>query len=227
MHLAHQHVGTESGAAKRCYGLEARFLEHGRRSVCGLISESASLPAVNWVGFDETSSFLLYGFESGFQCGTRYTASAVLFKNSKAGDAPKFLCAAFTGEPSIFATIVDPRQFLSGAVLAPSDWLSVGVDKDSVGASSLEEFSLFSAVSHASLHSRTQPLVLGQSARPVKVHAPTKVPAIVLREKSLKIRPGLPGQLFRRIGRNLKGHDSEKCPFHRSLLQPVPSGRNH
>ncbi len=188
---SHQHVGTEPRAAKWGYRVEPGLLEHPRSAVCGLIAESPSFPASNGIRLHEAPSFLSYGSQSGFQRSGRYTAFAVLLKNSKARDSPESICAAFGGKPSILATVVDPRKLFSGAVLTPSHRLSFRVDKDSMPAFPLDEFSLFPAVPHASLSPGIQPLVLGQPARPVKMHAPTKVPAILLREEPLKIRPSL------------------------------------
>lgn len=173
-------MGTEPGAAKRGYRLETRFLEHRPSPVGGLISESARLPARDGIGLHETPSLVSYGFESGFQRGTGYAASAILLENSKAGDAPEFLRAVFEDQRSVLATVVDTRKLLFRTILAPPDWLSLGIDKDSMRASPLDEFSLLSAVPQPSRRPGRQPLVLRQSARPVKVHTPTKVPAILL-----------------------------------------------
>ena len=94
---------------------------------------------------------------------------------------------------SILAAVVDARKFLLEAVLARAYRLAVGVDQDSMGASAVNEFSLFPAVAHTSLSPGRQPLVLGQFAGPMKMHALTMVPTIALREKSVKIRPSLSG----------------------------------
>ena len=187
---SHQHVGTEPRAAKRGYGLEPLLREHGCSAMFGLISESARFPASDGIGLHEAPSLVSCGFQSGFQQRARYPAFAILPVNNEASYSPKFR-ATFGSKPSILATVVDPRKLFSGAVLAPSDGLPVRVDKDSMRASPLEEFSLFAAVPDTSFSPGIQPLVLGQPVRPVKMHAPTKVPAAPLREKSLKIWPSL------------------------------------
>jgi hypothetical protein len=47
---AHQHAGTELGAAKSGYGLEPLLLEHGHGAVCGLISEGVRFAASDGIG---------------------------------------------------------------------------------------------------------------------------------------------------------------------------------
>ncbi len=186
-------MGTEPGAAKRGYGLEPLLRKHGSSAVRGLISEGVRFPSSDRLGFHEAPSFVSYGFQSGFQSSARHPALAMLLKNSKASDSPESLCGAFGNKPSILAAVVDTRKLLSGTVLAPSDWLSLRVDEYSMRASAVDEFSLSPAVPHASLRPGRQPLVLGQPPRPVKMHTPARVPPVLLREKSLKIRPGLLG----------------------------------
>jgi hypothetical protein len=73
--------------------------------VGGLISESIGFPASDRIGFNEAASLFSYGFESGFQGRACFAALAVILKNGKAGDSPKFLCA-FGDKPSIFAAVL-------------------------------------------------------------------------------------------------------------------------
>src|SRR5260370_3757467 len=75
----------------------------------------------------------------------------MLLINNKPSYSPKSLCAAFGGKPSLFATVVDTRKALLGAVLVLPYWLSFRVDKDPMRASPLDEFSLLSVVPHTSL----------------------------------------------------------------------------
>ena len=187
---AHQHVGAETRAAKGGNDLESLLLEHRCGAVRRFISEGVRFPARDGIGFDETPTLLFYGFESGFQGSAGYAACAVLLKHSEASDPPKF-CGGFRSEASIFAAVVDAGKLLPGAVLAPADRLSLRVNEDAMGKTAVDEFLLFAAVPYPSLCSGAQPLALGQAARAVKVHAPTKVPAVLLGEKPDKIRPGL------------------------------------
>jgi hypothetical protein len=58
---------------------------------------------------------------------------------------------------------------------------------------------LLASVPHASLRACAPPLALGQRAWSLKMHAPTKIPAISLGEQAYKIRPGSYRQIFSRI----------------------------
>ncbi len=205
---SHQHAGAEPSAAKRGYELESLLLEHRCGAVCGLVSEGAGFPASDWVGFDQAAALFSYGFESGFQCSARYALFAIFLENNKTSDSPKLVCAGFGGVRAILAAVVDARKLVLGPVLAPAYRFTVGIDKDSVGASAVEEFLLFPAIPNSSLGAGMQPFVLGECTRSMKMHALAGVPAVSLREEFLKVRPSLFGQLLGRVCRKLGCHDA-------------------
>jgi hypothetical protein len=184
-------VGTEPGAPKRGHDPESFLLEHRHSAVCGLISEGVRFPASDGIGLNQAATLFSDGFQSGFQRSACSTASAIFLIDNKARYSPKSLFNALGGKPSILAAVVDTRKLFGGAVLAPSYWYSFRLDEYPMRGFPLDECSLFSTVPHASLGPGVQSLVFGQGARSVKVHAPTEVPPILLREELLKIRPGL------------------------------------
>jgi hypothetical protein len=98
----------------RGYKLEACLLEHGCGAVGGLVSEGASLPAIDWVGFDQAAAFFPDGLESGFERGGGDAALTIVLENGKAGDSPELLCAGRGSQASILAAVVDARKLLLG-----------------------------------------------------------------------------------------------------------------
>ena len=94
---------------------------------------------------------------------------------------------------------VDPGQLFTRPVLAPTHRLALRVNQNSVCEPVLDKFLLLASVPHASLRARAPPLALGQRAWSLKMHAPTKIPAISLGEQAYKIRPGSYRQIFSRI----------------------------
>jgi hypothetical protein len=181
---------------------EALLLKHRHRPVRRFISESRSEPAPadsgaaklfpenDGIGLHKAPALLPDGFESGSQGSARCPASAMLPIDNKAGNSPELLRGASANEASILGAIINAREFFSGTVLAPANGLSFHIHKDSVRASFLDEGLLFPPVPHTSLDPQSEPIVLGQRPRPVKMHAPTEIPSIALRKKSPKVRPG-------------------------------------
>ena len=142
--------------------LESLSLEHGPSAVCGLVAEGAGFPAGDRIGLDKAAALFSYGVESGFQRGARYAVLAMVLKNSKAGDSPQPLGAGFRSMAAILVIVVDSRELLPGAILAPAYRLApFGVDQDTVRASAVEESALFPPVPHSSLGPGTKLLVLG------------------------------------------------------------------
>jgi hypothetical protein len=227
---SHKHVRTELSAAERSDDLKPLLLKHRRSSVRGLIPESVGFPLSDRVRFEQSTPLALYGLESGFQRSACYAAFAVVLQNDKAGNSPKFL-RIFKAKASVLATVADARKLFTRAVLAPAYRFSLRVDEDSVGAPLLHQVALFPPVPFPALCSRAQPFVLGQPVRAVKMHAPAMIPAVVLREESLKIGPSLLGQLLRRVSHMSQVTGVERHSLESSgggwtgpLTRPAPAG---
>jgi hypothetical protein len=192
--FTHDYVGI----AERRHRLESRLFEHRYRSMSGRIAEGFTFPILDRVSFDDSAALPFYGFESGCQRGAGDSPAAIFFVHDKTSDAPEFSGFHFRGLHAIRTIAVNARQLLSRSVLTPSDWCTVRVNQDSVRATLRDKFLLFAAISRGSQFPGGQPLILGQWARALEMHAPAMVPAIALGEQLYEVRPDLLRHFFRR-----------------------------
>jgi len=184
------------------------FIPKGRSIPASLYARPAEfLPRNDGICFHHTPALFSYRFEGCSQGRACHAMPSILLVRHKAGNPPKPSGCAFKLQRPVTATAVDSGQLYLQPVLAPAHRLAIRVDQDPVCLSLLNELFLFPAVARSSLQPGRPPLVLRQSAWPLKMHAPAKIPPISLREQFLKIRPGAYPQFLSCVCVTLRTHE--------------------